>query len=203
MPNLQEHFNQWGAVIFFVILYGGFLIFIPFYKKMNRKPAATYFAFIVAFAIEMHGIPFSMHLISGVIGRQLPNGVLWGHTFFEQIGYTGMYISIILTLIGFLLIVIGWHDVYHGYWKKAKGNGVIIKTGVYRYIRHPQYTGVLLISLGIILNWATLTSLVTFPLVVWMYVRLAKKEEKNMIEEFGEEYVIYKHKTKRFIPFVW
>lgn len=203
MNELLEHFNQWGAVVFFILLYGSFIFFIPFYKKMERKPAATYLAFIIAFAIEMHGIPFSMYLIAGIIGRNLPVGVLWGHTFFETIGYTGMYISIIMTLIGLVLIIIGWKDVYHGYWKKTPGKGKVIKTGVYRYIRHPQYTGVLLISLGIILNWATLTSLLTFPIVVYMYIRLARKEEKNMIEEFGEEYIMYKNKTKKFIPFVW
>lgn len=203
MNELLEHFNQWGAVVFFILLYGSFIFFIPFYKKMERKPAATYLAFIIAFAIEMHGIPFSMYLIAGIIGRNLPVGVLWGHTFFETIGYTGMYISIIMTLIGLVLIIIGWKDVYHGYWKKTPGKGRVIKTGVYRYIRHPQYTGVLLISLGIILNWATLTSLLTFPIVVYMYIRLARKEEKNMIEEFGEEYIMYKNKTKKFIPFVW
>lgn len=203
MNELLEHFNQWGAVVFFILLYGSFIFFIPFYKKMERKPAATYLAFIIAFAIEMHGIPFSMYLIAGIIGRNLPVGVLWGHTFFETIGYTGMYISIFMTLIGLVLIIIGWKDVYHGYWKKTPGKGKVIKTGVYRYIRHPQYTGVLLISLGIILNWATLTSLLTFPIVVYMYIRLARKEEKNMIEEFGEEYIMYKNKTKKFIPFVW
>ena len=203
METLQEHFNQWGAVVFFVLLYGSFLLFIPFYKKMDKKPAATYLAFIIAFAIEMHGIPFSMYLIAGIIGRKLPNGVLWGHTFFDEIGYLGMYISIVLTVIALVIIVIGWHDIYHGYWKKAKGTGKVIKTGVYKYIRHPQYTGVLLISFGIILNWATLTSILMFPVIVWMYVRLSKKEEKDMIDEFGEEYVMYMKKTKRFIPYVW
>ncbi|MDA3932421.1 MAG: hypothetical protein PF513_06770 [Tenericutes bacterium] len=69
MPNIQDYLNQWGAVMFFVLLYGSFLIFIPFYKKMDKKPAVTYLAFIIAFAIEMHGIPFSMYLIAwGLFG---------------------------------------------------------------------------------------------------------------------------------------
>ena len=44
--------------------------------------------------------------------------------------------------------------------------------------------------------------LIMWPFIVWMYYRLAKKEEKNMIEEFGEEYIMYMNKTKMFIPFI-
>lgn len=203
MNMLTVEFNQWGGVLFFIVLYGSFLLFIPFYKKMDKKPAATYLAFVIAFAIEMHGIPFSMLVIASIIGKELPNGVLWGHTLFEHIGYLGMYISIALTVIALILIVLGWRDVYHGYWKKTKGAGKVIKTGVYKYIRHPQYTGVLLIAIGLILNWATLTTLLMFPAIVWMYIRLAKKEEQDMISEFGEEYINYSRKTKKFIPFIW
>jgi hypothetical protein len=56
MDILQGHFHQWGAVLFFVLLYGAALFFVPFYKKMDRKPATAYLAFALAFAIEMHGI---------------------------------------------------------------------------------------------------------------------------------------------------
>ena len=77
MNVLNENFGQWGAVIFFIIIYGGALLFVPFYKKMDKKPAGTYLAFVVAFAIEMHGIPFSMMLIGTLLGRYLPEGILW------------------------------------------------------------------------------------------------------------------------------
>ncbi len=203
MPEFMGHFHQWGAVIFFILLYGGALLFIPFYKKMDKKPAGVYFAFVIAFAIEMHGIPFSMLLIGAIFGEFLPEGILWGHTLFEYIGYTGLYINIVLVLLGLALILHGWYIIYHGYWKKVKGTGQVCKQGVYQYIRHPQYTGLMLISLGMIFGWATLPTLIMFPIIIMMYVRLAKKEEKDMINEFGEEYLMYKEKTKKFIPFVW
>lgn len=41
-----------------------------------------------------------------------------------------------------------------------------------------------------------------WPFIACMYYKLAKKEEKDMIDEFGEEYIMYMKKTKRFIPFV-
>lgn len=53
-----------------------------------------------------------------------------------------------------------------------------------------------------ILEWATLPMLVMWPFVALMYYRLAKKEEQDMISEFGDEYRIYMKRTKRFIPFI-
>ena len=203
MEELLDHFNRWGAVIFFVIVYGVALVFLPFYEKMQRKPASVFFAFVLAFAIEMHGIPFSMLLINIIIGRFLPEGILWGHTLIDYIGYWGLYLNIIFVIIGLLMIIFGWHAIYHGYWKQVKGKGKVVKTGIYKWIRHPQYAGLLIIGIGMILGWATLTSLLLYPIMILMYLRLAKKEEKDMLEEFGEEYRTYMQSTKRFIPFIF
>ena len=203
MEEFLEHFNQWGAVIFFVIVYGVALVFLPFYEKMQRKPASVFFAFVLAFAIEMHGIPFSMLLINIIIGRFLPEGILWGHTLIDYIGYWGLYLNIIFVIIGLLMIIFGWQAIYHGYWKQVKGKGKVVKTGIYKWIRHPQYAGLLIIGIGMILGWATLTSLLLYPIMILMYLRLAKKEEKDMLEEFGEEYRTYMQSTKRFIPFIF
>lgn len=203
METLQSHFHQWGGVAFFFILYAAFLLFVPFYRKMDRKPATAYLGFVLAFAIEMHGIPMSMYAISWIYGKTLPEGVLWGHTLFDQIGYLGMYVNIAFTIIALIIIGNGWYNIYHKYWSKESGQGKVVKSGIYRYIRHPQYTGFMLITLGMIFEWATVPTLLMWPLLVWMYVRLAKKEEGDMIQEFGEEYVAYMEKTKRFLPFLF
>ncbi len=202
METLQSHFNQWGAVIFFSIVYGVALLFVPFRQKMNRKPATAYLAFVLAFAIEMHGIPMSMYLISWLIGKHLPEGILWGHTLIDQIGYAGMYANIVCAILAFGLIANGWYNIYHKYWSQETGKGQVVTTGVYRYIRHPQYTGFMLLTLGMIFEWATLPLLLMWPVIMWMYYRLAKREERDMIEEFGDEYVRYARRTKMFIPFV-
>lgn len=202
METLESHFYQWGGVVFFTLLYSIALLFAPFYRKMDRKPATAYFAFVLAFAIEMHGIPMSMYLISWVVGKNLPNGVLWGHTLFDQIGFTGMYINIVFAIVALAIIANGWYNIYHKYWSKESGKGREVKTGVYKYIRHPQYTGFMLLTIGMIFEWATLTMIIAWPFIALMYYRLAKKEEKDMITEFGEEYIMYMNKTKRFIPFL-
>lgn len=202
MEMLQGHFHQWGAVIFFTVVYGIALLFVPFYKKMDSKPATAYMAFVLAFAIEMHGIPMSMYLISWVVGKNLPDGILWGHTLNSYIGYTGMYINIVLSLTSLGIIAAGWRQIYRNYWSKKEGEGRLVTTGVYRYIRHPQYTGFILLTVGMLVEWATLPMLIMWPFIVYMYYRLAKREEKDMLKSFGNEYVEYQKRTKMFIPYL-
>jgi len=202
METLESHFHNWFGVLLFIVLYSVVLLFIPFYKKMDTKSRGVYIAFVIAFAIEMHGIPFSMYVISWIIGRNLPEGVLWGHTLFSSIGYLGMYINIGCALIALFLILNGWYNIYKKYWSKQTGSGRLVTSGVYKFIRHPQYTGLLLLSLGMMIEWATLPMLIMFPVMVFMYTRLAMKEEKDMIDEFGEEYKRYMVRTKMFIPFI-
>lgn len=202
METLESHFYNWFGVLFFIVLYSVVLLFIPFYKKMDRKPVGTYIAFLIAFAIEMHGIPFSMYVISWIIGKNLPEGILWGHTLIDSVGFWGMYINYMCGIVALILILNGWYNIYKKYWSKETGKGSLVKTGIYRYIRHPQYTGLLLLSFGMLAEWATLPMLILYPVMIGMYVRLAKKEEKDMLAEFGSEYREYMKSTKMFIPFV-
>ena len=202
METLEGHFYNWFGMLFFIALYSVVLLFIPFYKKMDKKPRGTYIAFLIAFAIEMHGIPFSMYVISWIVGKNLPEGILWGHTLVTSIGYMGMYINYVCAAIAAFLILNGWYNIYKKYWSKETGTGSLVKKGVYRYIRHPQYTGLLLLSFGMMAEWATLPLLILYPVMVVMYVRLAKREEKDMLAEFGNEYREYMKSTKMFIPFI-
>jgi len=202
METTWSHYGQWGAAAFFVIVYGIAIFFSPFYRKADRKPTAAYLAFVVAFAVEMHGIPMSMYLVSWLFGKSLPEGVLWGHTLVSQVGHLGMWLNVGCALLALALIIPGWRSIHKRYWSKESGQGVLVRTGVYRYIRHPQYTGFLLLTFGMLIEWATLPLLFMWPFLIWMYVGLAKREERDLLAEFGEEYAQYMDRTTRFIPFV-
>jgi protein-S-isoprenylcysteine O-methyltransferase Ste14 len=68
-------------------------------------------------------------------------------------------------------------------------------------VRHPQYTGLFIALFGEgIVHWPTLFSIALFPVIVLVYVRLARKEEKKVIEEFGEEYLEYRRHVPMFLP---
>jgi protein-S-isoprenylcysteine O-methyltransferase Ste14 len=72
-------------------------------------------------------------------------------------------------------------------------------TGPYARIRHPQYAGFILIMLGFLVQWPTLPTLLMFPVLVRMYVRLAQTEERTMRQEFGEAYGRYAAVTPGFL----
>jgi cation transport ATPase len=64
----------------------------------------------------------------------------------------------------------------------------------------PQYVGFILIMFGFLLQWPTLLTLVMFPVLVWMYVRLARSEEREAEVEFGETYRAYARRVPAFLP---
>jgi methanethiol S-methyltransferase len=198
--SVYAHLGQWWNVVLWIVMFGLFLAFLPFYKKSQRKPASVYLAFIVAMAFEMFGIPMSMYILAWIFGNNLPDGILWGHTLNSVIGSAGLWIGTILILAGILLVVLGWKEVYKRYWSKEEGRGELITNGVYAYIRHPQYTGFLMVTLGMLFDWATLPMLIMWPILAMMYVRLAKREEKDMEAEFGQQYREYMGRTGRLMP---
>ena len=67
-------------------------------------------------------------------------------------------------------------------------------------MRHPQYGGFILIMSGFLLQWPTLLTLVMFPILVTMYVRLARREEREVREAFGDTYARYAAATPAFVP---
>ncbi len=198
----QGYYGNWGYVIVSILLFGFFIAFMPLHKKTHRRPASIYLAFIVASAFEMYGIPLSMYFVAWAFGVYLPEGLLWGHTLKQYIGYWGIYLGLAINLMGADLVIRGWGAVHKDYWGKEKGKRKLVTDGVYAYMRHPQYTGFMLLTLGLIVHWATILLLVMWPILAYQYYRLAKIEEKEMEEEFGEEYIEYRKRVPMFIPFL-
>lgn len=139
------------------------------------------------------------------MGIRLPSaeGVFWGHTLVGLIGIWGYYISLIFYAIGLAMIVSGWSKIHKHYWSKEEGKGSLVTTGIYRYIRHPQYTGFLLITFGMLCEWATIPLLVMWPILLGVYYRLAKREEADMEREFGASYLEYQQHTRMLLPRVF
>ena len=200
MDAATSHFHNWFALVLFALIYGVFIAFIPFYRKSQRKPGAAYLAFVIAYVLEMFGVPMSMYVIAWVAGHRLPDGILWGHTLNPWIGNWGMYVGAVVSLTGIALVVIGWQAIHTHYWSKERGAGQLVTSGIYRFIRNPQYTGFLLITLGMMLEWATLTLLVMWPVLIVIYYRLARREERDMEAEFGDAFVDYRERTGMFLP---
>ena len=77
---------------------------------------------------------------------------------------------------------------------------MLATTGAYGSTRHPQYLGFILVMFGFLLQWPTLLTLLMFPVLVVMYVRLARTEERDAIASFGTDYESYRRRVPGFIP---
>ena len=200
LSSLPHRAIDWGFVVLNVILFSLFVLFIRFRRKATRLSSSIYLAFIVALFIEMYGFPLTMYILTWLLGSTFP-GCLWyplavltGEDLFTSffLGFL-LPVSNIIILMGILLIIFGWRKIY-----RAKGK--LVTTGIYGHVRHPQYLGFLLLTLGMNLEWTTFFTFLLWPVIAVLYYRLAKKEEKESEERFGEEYREYKRSVPMLIP---
>jgi protein-S-isoprenylcysteine O-methyltransferase Ste14 len=154
----------------------------------------------------MYGFPLTIYLLSGWLGSRYPGLDLFshdtGHLWETLLGWKVNphlnpihILSDLLILGGFILLYAAWKVLY-----EAQRSHTLAVTGPYARVRHPQYDGFILIMLGFLLQWPTILTLVMFPVLVYMYVRLAHAEESEVLEEFGDEYARYAATTPAFIP---
>jgi protein-S-isoprenylcysteine O-methyltransferase Ste14 len=78
----------------------------------------------------------------------------------------------------------------------------LVTTGIYRYIRHPMYTSLVLLAWGIWLKQPLIFTLPVVLLASWLLWLTAKRDEQECLTYFGESYREYMLRTKRLIPFV-
>jgi protein-S-isoprenylcysteine O-methyltransferase Ste14 len=114
-------------------------------------------------------------------------------------------VSVILVGIGLVIALVA-RGTLAGNWSQdvdIKVDHELITTGVYRYARHPIYTGVLLMGLGSVLLLGTLSGLLGFLFLLGFFLFKVRREEKLLTQHFPKEYPVYKNHTKALIPFVW
>jgi protein-S-isoprenylcysteine O-methyltransferase Ste14 len=200
LAYLPHRAIDWGFVVLNVILFSLFVLFIRFKKKITRLPSSIYLAFIVALFAEMYGFPLTMYILTWLFGSTFP-GCLWyplailiGENLFVSV-FLGLILPVsnIIVLMGIFLIIFGWRKIY-----KAKGQ--LVTTGIYGHVRHPQYLGFLLLTLGMNILWVTISTFLLWPILAVLYHRLAKKEDKELEARFGEEYRNYKRAVPLLIP---
>ena len=80
----------------------------------------------------------------------------------------------------------------------------VVSTGPYRLLRHPSYSGLLLVCLGYglsVQNWLSLLAAFLLPLIALLY--RIQVEEKILAAALGAEYLAYQKRTKRLVPWIW
>jgi protein-S-isoprenylcysteine O-methyltransferase Ste14 len=175
-------------------------------SKRDWRSFGAFSAFIVALFTEMYGFPLTIYLFSGWLATHFP-GVNWlahdsGHLLEMMFGWKANphfgpfhMLSTAFIIAGFWLLSAAWQVLY-----AAQRTHQLALAGPYARIRHPQYAGFVLIMFGFLLQWPTIVTLVMFPILVFMYARLAKHEEREVAAEFGEAYERYRAVTPAFFP---
>lgn len=206
----MTHSGDYGLWSLVIINSAVFIIFAFSFTKPKSKrdwrSLGAFSAFVVALFTEMYGFPLTIYLLSGWLQSRFPETDLFshnsGHLWNTLIGwdinphFDPLHLASNLVIVsGFLVLASAWR-VLHA----AQRDGTLATTGLYARMRHPQYTGFMLIMFGFLLQWPTLPTLVMFPILCWVYVRLANREEQIAIDEFGDAYRRYRDTTPAFVP---
>jgi len=209
--NIMADYGLWPLVIInsLIILVFAFSFFQP-QTKRDWRTFGAFSAFVIALFTEMYGFPLTIYLFSGWLTSRFPE-INWfshesSHLLQTLLGWSGdahfsplHIISDVLVLGGLILLAASLKVLY-----RAQRNYEIARRGPYAKIRHPQYAAFMVIMLGFLVQWPTLPTVLMFPVLAWIYIRLAYREEKESLAMFGEQYAQYAEKTPRFIPqFRW
>jgi protein-S-isoprenylcysteine O-methyltransferase Ste14 len=205
--ELSTSYGLWPLVI----INSAICIFFAFSftkPKTNLywRGLGAFSAFVVALFAEMYGFPVTIYFLSGWLQSTFPQTDIFahsnGHLWYSLLGFRGDPHLNPIHLVANLLVFAGFYIVYKA-WNilhAAQVAGQLATTGPYALVRHPQYSGFVLVMTGFLFMWPTLLTLIMFPIMVVVYIRLARREEKVVRHEFGEVYDTYAHALPSFIP---
>ncbi|MFX1537804.1 MAG: methyltransferase family protein [Promethearchaeota archaeon] len=118
--------------------------------------------------------------------------------FFKLIGFLGAFLGVILRIQARRTL----KQFFSPTLKVSEDHQLIIE-GIYNYLRHPAYLGSLFLSFGIPLIFSSLYGFICMLLFIPCILYRIHIEEQMFIEKFGKDYLNYRKRVKRLIPYIY
>lgn len=167
-----------------------FYFLVAFEFAYMAGPFAIYFYSVYSpvlnFLNKIPGLSWLIQFFLPHVARDTSSPVIKG---IEVLG-------IIFTITGFVLFIIGAVQIYYS---KLTKKGAVVG-GLYKFVRHPQYSSFIVCSFGMLLLWPRFIVVILFVSLLFAYMALARAEERECEEKFGDAYIVYRKKTGRFFP---
>ena len=202
----EAWYGNWPSVLLASGLFGVFLLgFLRPRRRAEWGNAGLTTAFLISLFAEMFGLPLTIYVLASTLRVPpqvfgLEESHLWAYLL-DRLAvvplawgvYAVMVTSVGLIGAGVSLMALGWHRVY-------QGRGTLVTDGIYRRLRHPQYLGLILLVVGFNIQWPTVLTLAMAPVLIVMYVRLARREDQELAARFGYEFTAYASRVPAFWP---
>ncbi len=173
--------------------------------RAEWRNAGMYSAFLISLFAEMFGVPLTIFLLAPLLDTPalefgLSESHLWAYLLdraqvvpLDWGVHLVMTVSLALIAIGMALLAVGWAQVFGTRYR-------LVTTGIYRSVRHPQYLGLILVVVAFNIQWPTILTLLMAPVLIVIYVRQARREDRELEARFGEAFVSYASRVPAFIP---
>ena len=187
LMNPSFNFEAWGIrpmwdhFAFMTLLTLAFITagLLPI-RKVEMMDYGVATAFVVSFFYEMFGFSLTLLIIDVLSEKQFP---LSGY-----LGFKSAHLWVTLGLMNYssahlfsgLVIVAGAVLVMLGHLTLYAGKGQIVSWGIYRYLKHPQYVGIIVITGGMLIEYPTLLGLAMWAILILMYIRRTRQESKEI-----------------------
>lgn len=202
----ETWYGNWQDVLLVSAVFLAFVLGLAWPRGGAQwRNAGMYSAFLISLFVEMFGLPLTIFLLAPLLDvPMVAFGLRESHLLALALALAGviplgwgvylvMTVSLTLIAIGMALLAVGWAQVFGA-------RHELMTRGIYGFVRHPQYLGLIVIVIAFNIQWPTLLTLAMAPVLIVAYVRQARREDTELGARFGEAFARYAARVPAFIP---